>query len=109
MPTITADFIESKLRQWQAGLLTAAEVHEWAGSIYCTDQWEPDSEAVNEVLSELDRLDMSLVTPDDIPMLLAALRSDDFASIIRKYFDLVDFGLRRTQLSGLPLYARFCG
>ncbi len=108
MAIVTASAVESKLRQWQSGELTAAEVHAWAEDTFGVDQWEPESDAVNEVLAQLDTLDMNLVTSEDIPILLAALRSDNFESILTEHFSKVDIELRKSRLAAVPLYAPFC-
>jgi len=108
MATVTANLVESKLRQWQSGELTAAEVHNWAEDTFATDQWEPESDAVNEVLAKLDTLDMDLVTAEDVPVLLSALRSNAFEAILAEHFARVDIELRRVRLAGVPPYAPFC-
>jgi len=108
MAVVTADIVESKLRRWQAGEITAAEVHGWAENTYAVSSSEPESDAVNEVLAQLDMLDVNLVTPDDIPVLIAALRSEQFEALLSKHFASVDLNLRKTQLSAVPLYAPFC-
>ena len=108
MAVITAAIVESRLREWQAGRVTAAQIHEWAENTYAVSAWEPESDSVNEVLAQLDMLDMNLVTPDDIPALIAALRSDDFEALIADHFATVDFLGRRTQLAGVSPYAPFC-
>ena len=108
MAVVTAASVESRLRDWQAGRITAAQMHEWAENTYAVSFWEPESDAVNEVLAQLDTLDMNLVTPDDIPVLIAALRSDDFEGLIADHFATVDFRTRRTQLAGVSPYAPFC-
>ena len=108
MAVVTADSVESRLRDWQAGRVTAAHIHEWAENTYAVSAWEPESDAVNEVLAQLDMLDMNLVTPDDIPALIAALRSDNFEALISDHFATVDYRLRKTQLTGVSPYAPFC-
>jgi hypothetical protein len=64
---------------------------------------------VNEVLANLDMLNINLVTPEDIPTLLAALRADNFEALLSDHFATVDLASRRSQLAAIPLYARFCG
>ena len=108
MAVVTADTVESKLRKWQAGETTAAEVHDWAENTYMVSSWEPESDAVNEVLAQLDMLDMNLVTTDDIPVLVAALRSEHFESLLDDHFASIDWKLRKSQLSAVPLYAPYC-
>jgi hypothetical protein len=108
MAVVTADMVESKLRKWQAGEATAAEIHDWAETTYAVSGSEPESDAVNEVLAQLDMLNMNLVTPDDIPALLEALRSEDFDTVLEEHFAATDFNLRKSQLSKVPLYAPFC-
>jgi hypothetical protein len=108
MAVVTADIVESKLREWQAGEITAAEVHDWAENTYAVSSSAPESDAVSEVLAQLDMLDMNLVTPDDIPVLLAALRSELPETLLGEHFAKVDLNLRRSQLSAVPLYAPFC-
>ena len=108
MAVVTADIVESKLRQWKTGQVSAAEVHDWAEKTFAVDSWEPESDAVNEVLAELDMLDMNLVIPDDIPVLVTALRAKNFEALLSEYFSKIDFELRKSQLSADPLYAPFC-
>jgi hypothetical protein len=108
MAVITADTVESKLRKWQAGEVTTTEIHDWAENTYAVSASEPESDAVNEVLAQLDMLNMNLVTKDDIPALVAALRSKDFESLLEEHFATVDLNLRKSQLAEIPLYAPFC-
>jgi hypothetical protein len=54
-------------------------------------------------------MDMNLLTIQDIPVLLAALKSEDFVTVLDNYFSTIDINARRRNLASDPLYARFCG
>jgi hypothetical protein len=107
MALITRTDIEAKLRAWAAGQIEAAAVHEWAESHH-SSEWERENESVNEVLGQLDMMDMNLMTPDDIPALLSALRANNAAEVLEKHASSIDFADRKKRLRTIPFYARFC-
>lgn len=75
--------IADMLRRWQAGEVSAREVHAWAEDRYArmpevdVDDWEglhgAEESVANEVLGELDRLNMNLVLAEDVPIYLEFL------------------------------------
>ena len=108
MRTITASDIRQVLTQWAFGNLTESQVHAWAEDRFCTSGYECESEAANEVLSRLDMMDMNLLTSEDIPVLLDALSSPEYLSILEKHEQQVDISARRTVLRHVQLYSRYC-
>ncbi len=72
MSETTRDEVRQMLLSWQAGHLSPREVHEWVDDRYPTHGMVKD-DLVLEILARLDTLGMSLMTPDDIPVLLNAL------------------------------------
>ena len=77
---VTRADLVAVLREWQAGRLSATEVHEWAEARYLPGDFEVDDEeesgsAAVEVLARLDMLDINLITVDDIPDYLELLQS----------------------------------
>ena len=107
MAKVTCADIEAKLRAWAAGHIEAPALHEWA-EYHHSSKWERENDSVNEVLGHLDMLDMNLVTQEDIPTLLLALRARDAAAILEAHAKSIDFGVRKKQLRKSPFYARFC-
>jgi hypothetical protein len=108
MKLITASDIQHVLNQWAQGELSESEVHAWAEDRFCTSAYECESEEANEVLGRLDMMDMNLVTSEDIPVLMKALFSPDFESILATHDEQIDFAERRVALRHVPLYSRFC-
>jgi hypothetical protein len=109
--TLSSTDVASILSQWKAGLLTNAQVHDWATARYAVDAWEPEDGAVNEVLARLDMMDMNLVTVEDAGVLLAALgkgTAEGAAQAMDAYQDTLDFAARKLRLADDPLYARSC-
>ncbi len=103
--------IASILVQWKTGMLTNAQVHDWATDRYAVAAWDPEDGAVNEVLARLDMMDMNLVTAEDVAGLLAALgerTAEGAARSMDAYQDTVDLAARKRRLVDDPLYARFC-
>ena len=105
---VTAQHVEDKLRSWEAGALTASALHDWAGSLYAVEHCDAESDAVNEVLAQLDMMDMNLVTVDDVPVLVEALRSSDFVQHLQRHFQAVNIESRKQALASDPMYAPFC-
>lgn len=109
--TLSKADVSSVLSQWKAGLLTNAQVHDWATDRFAVAAWDPEDGAVNEVLGRLDTMDMNLVTVQDVAILLAALgkaTAEEAARAMDAYQDTVDLAARKRQLSADPFYARFC-
>ena len=103
--------VASILSQWKTGLLTNAQVHDWATDRFAVDAWDSEDGAVNEGLGRLDMMDMNLVTVEDVPVLLAALgkeSAEGAAQAIDAYQDAVDLAARKRRLADDPLYSRFC-
>lgn len=103
--------VASTICQWQAGLLTSLQVHQWATDRYAASAWDPEDGAVNEVLARLDMMDMNLVTVEDAAALLAALgaaTAEDAARAMDAYEHTVDFVARKRDLADDLLYSRFC-
>ena len=103
--------VASILLQWKAGMLTNAQVHDWATDRYAVAAWDPEDGAVNEVLASLDMMDMNLVTVEDVAALLAALgekTAEGTAQAMDAYRDTVDLVARKHSLVDDPLYSRFC-
>ena len=77
--TVTREEVAQKLSEWASGRTSSAEVHGWASALFLSEDvdfadWEGDEDSVTkEVLGALDLLDMNLVTPQDVPALLAFL------------------------------------
>jgi len=112
--------IADVLRQWQAGLLTAEQVHAWAEELYFPgsldfDDYEGDEEnsVANEVMSCLDMLNMKLIVVEDVPIYLEFLETPkgQFVDGYRKFenaLSLIDYQERCRRLAQNPLYALFC-
>ena len=110
--------IAAVLQQWQQGLLTAKQVHDWAEDTYMQvelDDWEGDEDysVANEVLGALDMLNLNLMVPEDIPIYLDFLRTPlgQFAMGSATFQDAIgqiDYIARKKMLAADPFYARFC-
>jgi len=108
---ITKIDVKNILQKWAQGELKASEVHEWAEARFTS--WDVESEAVLQVLRELDQLDMNLRTKEDIPFFLNILEenlesAEDLENKFDEYQSSIDMTHRKKELSGDPLYARFC-
>ena len=108
MSTITAFEIEKILKSCIQGEIQESDVHQWAEARYAVDEYETESEAVNEVLALLDMLDMNLTTKEDFPAFIKALTSPDYLNVISEHDAGVDIDKRKEQLKDNPLYAKFC-
>lgn len=109
MNIIKASDIQYVLNQWAQGVLDESQVHAWAEDRFCVDSYDCESEATNEVLGRLDTMNMNLVTSDDIPVLIKALFSPDFESILAAYDRQINISERKVALRHIPLYIPFCG
>jgi len=105
---VTAIEVQSILNKWAACELNETQVHDWAEARFCTSNYDTESEAVNEVLARLDTMDMNLTTTEDVPVLIEALFSIDFVSILSQYDKNTDIEERKKKLKHIPLYSRFC-
>jgi hypothetical protein len=101
--------VESVLRSWQTGALTERQVHSWAEDRYAVDAYEPESAACNAVLAQLDCMNMNLLTPEDIPVLLAALATRDYENLLSELGAAATIELRRRSLRSHPFYPALCG
>lgn len=108
MEIVTSSDIEEKLRHWQSGKISAAELHDWAEDRYSNHRWETESDAVNEVLAQLDMMNMNLITTEDISVLSRALTSTHYLMVLNEHFKSIDMSNRKIQLANDPLYAPFC-
>jgi hypothetical protein len=109
MRTVTIADVEAKLEEWRSGRVEASTIREWASARHLMDDWETESNAVKEVLGQLELMDMNLLTIEDIPALKRALRSDDFEAVLGEHFSTIDIAKRKAQLANDPMYAPFCG
>ncbi len=118
---MTRGEIAEVLRRWQAGQLTAEQVHTWADDLYFPGhlefddrEGEDEGSVANEVLSSLSMLDMNLVTAADVPIYLEFLSTPpgQFADGYRRFveaMDRIDREERRRSLSQTPPYTPYCG
>jgi len=105
--------LQELLSKWEAGQLNAAAVHDWAQKRYAASLFEPEDRVVNEVLARLDRLDLDLVTVEDVPALEELLGASSESlekalALYEAYWSRINLDRRRIQLASDPLYARFC-
>lgn len=108
MTTIFASDIEHVLNLWESCELNESQVHAWAESRFCTSIYETESEAANEVLARLDTMNMNLTTSEDIPVLIKALHSKNFISILTEHDKHTNIEDRKIKLRQISLYSRFC-
>jgi hypothetical protein len=76
--------VQNILHGWQTGALTEGQVHAWAENRFAVGGYEPESDACNAVLAQLDCMNMNLLTAEDIPLLLDALTAADAESVLAK-------------------------
>jgi hypothetical protein len=113
MPLVFRTDLRELLESWQLGLTNAKDVHTWAELRYAVDEWKPEDTVVNELVACLDTLDMNLITPDDVPVFLAALkiplgRSVEAINAMNRHLESIDIKSRKAALRDDPLYAPFC-
>jgi hypothetical protein len=108
MKIVTTADVRQILQQWLAGKLNAHEVQEWAESRFLSEEWEPESKSINCILSELDRMDMNLITVEEAPIFLNALDALNPLRIIGDHFASRDLMARKRALAADPMYAPFC-
>jgi hypothetical protein len=107
--TIYRDEVSQVLKKWQDGELSAKDVHHWAVDRYAMPSYEAEDEVVNEVLSELDMLDIYLITVQDIPALLEAVslpadRIDEVSNVIHRQWQSISLDERQRIWRYDPLY-----
>ncbi|WLT30419.1 hypothetical protein [Geothrix sp. PMB-07] len=107
---VTRQEIVELLNSWQAGKLNAQSVYDWANERYSTEHWNVEDEIVNEVLSELDILDINLITTDDIPVFLKVLalppaQIDSAIAILKAHSLTFSIEARKQQCRKDPFYA----
>jgi len=115
---VSRDELRELLRRWQAALIDEKAVHETAEA--WTDRYpeklptyphtDPRSIA-DEVLSQLEILDAQLITPEDVPALLAFLETPTGQeqagwNRYQRYWDGVDFNQRIRELADIPYYSK---
>ena len=101
------------LFDWEAGRVSATEVHGWAEERYAVSNSEPEDAVVNEVLARLDMLDVDLLVAADVPALKRLLESHpsrlpEALTEYEAYVGAVDVPRRQRELAGDPLYRPFC-
>ena len=84
--------------------MTAAELRAWADSVRLQ---HGSDEVVAEALFDLDLLPVHLLTPADVPALLALVEGGDLEGW-RRYREAIDLDARSKELRRVPLYRNFC-
>jgi hypothetical protein len=110
---VTRAEVRQVLLDWEAGRVSASEVHGWAEGHYAVAHTEPEDEVVNEVLARLDMLDVNLVVAADVTALKRLLDAQPagLTEALNEYgacVESIDLSRRRRELAGDPLYGRFC-
>ena len=114
---ITRAHLASRLRAWQDGELSAEELMEWAAALFEEELLEFDdvedeyNSAAKEVLSFVERIDMNLALPEDVPIHLKFLEAPlgEYEDAYEEWLDdldEIDLDERRQRLRGVPPYAR---
>jgi hypothetical protein len=105
------------LQRWQRGEVSEREVHEEAEALWehyaplkGHDEDAPQSIAMG-VLSNLETLNWQLITPEDIPAMLAFLETPlgqerQGWQAWHRYWQGIDFNQRRQSLRNNPYYAK---
>jgi hypothetical protein len=107
---VTRQEIIELLNSWRAGKLDAQYVYDWANQRYATEHWNAEDDIVNEVLSELDILDINLITTDDIPVFMEVLalppgQVDDATVRLKDHASTFNLEARKQQCRKDPFYA----
>jgi hypothetical protein len=111
---VTRAEVADVLHCWQAGALSAADVHAWAEDLYGPAEYadgEDEESVTKHVLSELDMLNLNLITLEDVPHFLAFLetppgRYADGAARFEAALTGRDLEGRRRALREDPFYGR---
>lgn len=98
--------IAARLVAWRDGALDAAALQKWAEQALAASARMGD-EVVAEALADLDLLHVHLLTPADVPALLALLERSDLEAW-RRHRDGIDLDARSRELRRVPLYRPFC-
>jgi hypothetical protein len=99
--------VQDVLERWRSGTLAEPEVHAWAEARYGVDAYEPETDACNAVLAELDTMNMNLLTAADIPTLIEALYSPNHETVLATLPARVDIAAWSAALRDNPFYAPF--
>jgi hypothetical protein len=108
MEIITTKHIDLILEAWAEGSMSEVDVHAWAEDRYAINAYEPESEAVNEVLAQLDQMDMNLLMRSDIPLLRKALSAQHPRAFIERIWSEVPVAERKGILCNVSFYRVFC-
>lgn len=114
MAIIDRDTLRQLVKEWSGGNIDERDVHERAEELYeeyeCpnADMSHPDSIPI-EVLSQLEILNLQLITPDDVPAILQFL---DTASGLEVegwrawclYWEQINYDKRKMELSSNEYY-----
>lgn len=114
---VTRSHLASRLRAWQSGELETQELLEWAQALFGEEGLEFDDleeeycSAAKEVLSFIERLDMNLALPEDVPIHLKFLETplgeyEDGYEEWLDDLDEIDLDERRRRLRGISPYAQ---
>jgi len=111
--TVTRAEVLRLLFDWEAGRVSAPEVHGWTERRHAVAGRQPEDEAVNEVLACLDMLDVNLIVSADVPALRRLLESTparlrEALNEYEAYVESIDILRRRQELAVDPLYGPFC-
>jgi hypothetical protein len=111
------------LHRWQAGALTAKQVHDWVQSLYFPgaldydDEEEGENFVASDVMHALDSIDMNLIVVEDVPIHMEFLATPRgrYEDGERKWQEVLDriytperMRERRRRLANDPFYASFC-
>ena len=108
MEIITANHMYSILEAWAEGSMSEADVHAWAEDRYAVNAYEPESEAVNEVLAQLDQMNINLLMRTDVPLLREALSAQRPQDLFDKIYVEVPVAERKKLLRNNFFYRAFC-
>lgn len=111
---MTREMLAEVLERWKAGLITEAQVQEWAESFtdesdYPDVSHSEDDSIANEVLLRLDALPMMLLTKNDIPAVIRFLetpcgQAEEGWREWEAYWDSIDVEERRQEVADNPFY-----
>jgi hypothetical protein len=115
MEKISRKLLLDLVTQWEAGSLNEVDVHEKAEELWEQDDWpeyaeeDPRSIAI-EVLSQLEILNHQLIIKDDIPAIIAFLKTPEGKersgwSAWKQYWDSIDLTARKATLKDNLYYS----
>jgi hypothetical protein len=107
---LTRDAIAAALRRWQAGSVDAAGMKAWLEAAGGVQAGAGLDVAAREAIEAIDLLEVHLLTPEDVPALLALLDGGDEAAVARfaAYRDAIDLDGRSRALKRNRFYRPFC-